>query len=125
MYACCGILVQVIGASFGVLAAHSAGEGNQPLRQLANLLVLSVAAAAATTAACSWLLGDILQNVRMSALLLLLRVWTCFVRKDYKKDYILPMYTPHASKQFCLTFSTPFFPLFAIFGCPRAEAPAS
>lgn len=60
--------LQVIGSSLGVLAAHSAGEGNQPLRQLANLLVLSVVPAAATTAACSWLVGDILQNVRASDL---------------------------------------------------------
>eukprot|EP00903_Cladosiphon_okamuranus_P008065 g7779.t1 len=52
----------VIGSSLGVLAAHSAGEGNTSLRHLANLLVLSVAAAAATTAACGWLAGDTLQN---------------------------------------------------------------
>lgn len=47
-----------------MLAAHSAGDGNQPLQQLASFLVLSVAAAAAATAGCSWLAGDILQNVR-------------------------------------------------------------
>lgn len=64
MYACYGILLQIIGSSLGVLAAYSGGEGNQTLRLLANLLVLSVAAAAATTATCSWLVGDILRNVR-------------------------------------------------------------
>eukprot|EP00752_Nemacystus_decipiens_P001853 g1786.t1 len=52
----------VIGSSLGVLAAHSGGEGNQPVRQLANRLVLSLVAAGATTATCCLLVGDILQN---------------------------------------------------------------
>lgn len=55
-----------MGSSLGVLAAHSAGEGTQSLRQLVYLLLLSVGAAAVTTAACSWLAGDIVQNVRVA-----------------------------------------------------------
>lgn len=55
--------LQVVGSSLGVLAAYSAAEGNQSLRQLVFLLVLSVVAAAVTTATCSWLVGDILHNV--------------------------------------------------------------
>ena len=57
--------LQVVGSSLGVLAAYSAGWGNQSLRQQACLLALSVIAAAVTTAACSWLVGDIIQNVSL------------------------------------------------------------
>ncbi|CAM9114866.1 unnamed protein product [Hapterophycus canaliculatus] len=52
----------IIGSSLGVLAAHSAGEGNQPVRHLAYLLAFGVVGAAGTTSACSWLLGDMLRN---------------------------------------------------------------
>ncbi|CAB1121510.1 unnamed protein product [Ectocarpus sp. CCAP 1310/34] len=52
----------VMGSSLGVLAAYSAGEGTQPLRRLVYLLLLSVGAAAVTTAACSWLAGDVVHN---------------------------------------------------------------
>ncbi|CAM9306022.1 unnamed protein product [Ectocarpus sp. 6 AP-2014] len=52
----------IMGSSLGVLAAYSAGEGTQPLRQLVYLVLLSVGAAAVTTAACSWLTGDVIQN---------------------------------------------------------------
>ncbi|CAM9345509.1 unnamed protein product [Laminaria digitata] len=52
----------IVGASFGVLAAHSAGEGSQTLRQLVCLLAVSVGAAAATTAVSNWLVGDVLKQ---------------------------------------------------------------
>eukprot|EP00904_Undaria_pinnatifida_P009773 jgi/Undpi1/5926/HiC_scaffold_2.g01200.m1 len=52
----------IVGASFGVLAAHSAGEGSQTLRQVIYLLVISMGAATAATALSSWLAGDALQQ---------------------------------------------------------------
>lgn len=57
--------VQVIGSSLGVLAAHSAGEGSQPLRQMLYLSLLSVGAATAMTAAGSLLAGDLLVEVKL------------------------------------------------------------
>lgn len=59
-------LLQIVGSSLGVFAAHSVGEENQPFQHAAYLLVLSVGAASATTATCTWLVGDILQNVSVT-----------------------------------------------------------
>ena len=56
---------QIVGASFGVLAAHSAGESNQTLRQLIYLPVISVVAAAAMTAVIYCLAGDVLKQASL------------------------------------------------------------
>lgn len=52
----------IVGASFGVLAAHSAGESNQTLQQLVYLPVISVGAATAVTAVIYLLAGDVLSQ---------------------------------------------------------------
>lgn len=56
---------QIVGASFGVLAAHSAGEGSQTLPQLVYLMVVSVGAATATTAVSNWLAGNVLKQASL------------------------------------------------------------
>lgn len=56
---------QIVGASLGVLAAHSAGESNQTLRQLIYLPIFTVGAAAAMTAVIYWLAGDVLKQASL------------------------------------------------------------
>lgn len=56
---------QIVGASFGVLAAHSAGESNQTLQQLVYLPVFSVGAATAVTAVIYLLAGDVLSQASL------------------------------------------------------------
>lgn len=58
---------KVIGSSLGVLAAHAGGESSQTPQELMYLLVLSVVAAAVMAAISSWLVGDMLEEVRTSA----------------------------------------------------------
>ncbi|CAM9804759.1 unnamed protein product [Scytosiphon promiscuus] len=61
----------IIGSSLGVLAAHSAGDGNQSIRQFAYLLPFSVGGAAGATAACSWLIGDMVQKGGSAGIMIL------------------------------------------------------
>lgn len=89
-----------------MLAAHSAGEENQPFRQLVCLLVLSVGAASATTAVCTWLVGDILKNVSVACGMvgaLFTEVRTVFCAMHQKlRDGLLAMRS-RAVKEFCST----------------------